>query len=272
MYRIAALEGQLRICQDKLVEAHRHHDDVMANERSKQDERVSNLKSGYEKKLEVTTQEIDSLKETIAKLEKCLEKALKQATPVEVKVDTPTPPMVGSPAPRKRKVKRKKSSTDTKPDNPPVGDSAMKVSTRPESRPRSASSITSNDKIADVPCIKLSPEVQHSVKKNSVGSQRRLSVDKLTITDLVAERIKHPGTMAAIRKELKADGLTPKIQRKFHIKSTPTTLPAMPATQNASHSVNGTAHTSQVGRNGTSFGVEKKGLLKPTASSSKDYT
>lgn len=240
----------------------------MANERSKQDEWVSNLKSDYKTKLESANEEIKSLTDKVSKLERCLEKSLKQPPP-EVKVDTPTPPMVGSPATRKRKVKHKDSSTSSKRDKNPADSSTTEV--RPESRPRSASSVTSNEKLVDVPlstCIKLSPEVQHTTKTNTTSVyQRRPSTDKMTITDLVAESLKYPGSMAAIRKELKSDGLTPKIQRKFHTaKNTPMTLPAMP--QNATS--NGVAATS-VGRTSTPFGIEKnRGLLKADAGSSKD--
>ena len=45
--------------------------------------------------------------------------------------------------------------------------------------------------------------------------------DKLTITQLVENNLHNPGTMALIRKELKADGLTPKIERKFHKQELP---------------------------------------------------
>ena len=51
--------------------------------------------------------------------------------------------------------------------------------------------------------------------------------EKMSITDMVAESLKNPSCIATIRRELKADALTPKIQRKFHMKTTPTSLPSM---------------------------------------------
>ena len=45
----------------------------------------------------------------------------------------------------------------------------------------------------------------------------------LTITQLVEDNFHKPGSMAAIRMQIKADGLTPKINRKFK-----RTLPSMP--------------------------------------------
>ena len=51
--------------------------------------------------------------------------------------------------------------------------------------------------------------------------------ERLSITDLVSECLRNPSSMANIRSHLKADNLTPKIQRKFHHKATPTHLPAV---------------------------------------------
>ena len=51
------------------------------------------------------------------------------------------------------------------------------------------------------------------------------SDNKLSITKLVAESIRNPESVASIRRELKADGLTPRIQKKFQrnpISSMPT--------------------------------------------------
>ena len=61
-----------------------------------------------------------------------------------------------------------------------------------------------------VKTLQLSPA---SSKKST--ENRRDSGDKLTITALVAESLAHPGSISAIRKELKSDSFTPKIRRKF---------------------------------------------------------
>ena len=62
------------------------------------------------------------------------------------------------------------------------------------------------------------PPPPHTCSKNE---------ERSTITQMVAECLHNPASIANIRSELKADGLTPKINRKFHPKATPTSLPAM---------------------------------------------
>ena len=52
-------------------------------------------------------------------------------------------------------------------------------------------------------------------RRESSGSERS------TITSLVAESLNNPGSMLAIKKELKSDSFTPKIQRKFRQKASP---------------------------------------------------
>lgn len=51
--------------------------------------------------------------------------------------------------------------------------------------------------------------------------------DRLTITDIVSECLQNPSSMANIRSNLKADNLTPRIQRKFRYKRTSASLPSM---------------------------------------------
>ena len=51
--------------------------------------------------------------------------------------------------------------------------------------------------------------------------------ERASITDMVAECMRNPASMTNIRSELKADNLTPKIQRKFHCKAPRMSLPAM---------------------------------------------
>lgn len=51
--------------------------------------------------------------------------------------------------------------------------------------------------------------------------------ERMSITDMVSECMRNPSSMANIRNHLKADNLTPKIQKKFRYKPTPPTLPAV---------------------------------------------
>ena len=70
-------------------------------------------------------------------------------------------------------------------------------------------------------------EIQRSLDATTATSSQRPSRERITITEMVAESLMNPTSMAVIRKELKADSLTPKIQRKFHKKSSPSSLPVV---------------------------------------------
>ena len=74
------------------------------------------------------------------------------------------------------------------------------------------------------PSTKL-PISTHSTSSSSSSSQH--SGERLSITDMVSECLRNPSSMASIRSNLKADNLTPRIQRKFRYKTTSATLPAM---------------------------------------------
>ena len=80
-------------------------------------------------------------------------------------------------------------------------------------------------------------------KKCSIDSsaERRISVERRSITELVTESLLNPGSMAAIRQELKADNLTPKIQRKLKNQTNQTTT--LPSLSNGSSP---THHTDNV--------------------------
>lgn len=240
MYRISALEGQLRMCQEKLVQAHRQQDDLVKKERERHEERVANLKAELGGRLEEASQTISSLKKRILELERCLEKSTSKSPP-DIRVDTPIPPAQGSPATvRRRKHKRKSNSKSPEQSGELIsnlipGESWQKsasindlsfVGKSPEG---SEDSGRKNGAAAGI-AIKLSPEIKRSPETNSkVITQRRLSnTEKSSITSLVEESLRNPSSIASIRKQLKSEGLTPKIQRKFPMKpNTPTTLPSM---------------------------------------------
>ena len=258
LYRIAALEGQLRMCQEKLAQTHRQQDGLIKNERSRHDERVVSLKVEYGGKLEEASQTINSLKKRVSELERCLDKAMSKSPP-DIRLDVPTPPLEGSPGPtRRRKHKKKLSETDV------IVQKSLEVVARTgpdqlgnllntESRQKSAStadlrSIAKGDDNQEESVgrrngaglsLKLSPDIQQSPGLNgtvTVGPQGRLIAqmrlsyaEKASITTLVEESLRNPSSIASIRKQLKSEGLTPKIQRKFPAKKplTPAPLPCM---------------------------------------------
>ena len=231
MYRISALEGQLRMCQEKLVQAHRQQDDLMKSERSR-------VKAEFGGQLEEASQTIAILKKKVSELERILDKPLSKSPP-DIRVDTPTPPTQGSPVSARRR-KHKRKSIDTR--SPEHSDDSFSLN--PEGKHRSASiadisfvgksaedSSAEGDGrrsgVATQISLKLSPEIKRSPE--TIVSQRRMSnVERSSITTLVEESLRNPASIASIRKQLKSEGLTPKIQRKFPMKSsTPTSLPSM---------------------------------------------
>ncbi len=81
---------------------------------------------------------------------------------------------------------------------------------------------------------KLSPETatfQMPEKRRSIDS----AIERRSITELVADSLQNPISMAAIRQELKADNLTPKIQRKLKKKISQTTLPSLNNSTSPTH-------------------------------------
>ena len=242
MYRIAALEGELRLCQDKLTEAHSSYEQRRENDQKSNEEKLEKMKKENEEELEKATQKLNKLDMKVNELQILLKKSLK-STP-QVKVDTPTPPLSSS-SNRKSRAKKDIKSTGTTKDPKSTGTTKVpesKGSLKTDPRPRSASytDLTSIGKVAEPKkskVKKLSPEMQRL--QTTVGtptSQRRSSI---SIAELVAESMNNPSSMASIRQELKSDSFTPKMQRKFLMKnSNPTTLPSMSPTDTAAGNVN----------------------------------
>ena len=228
LYRISFLEGQLRLCQDKLQQAHRQHDELMANERSRGEERMANLRQAHASELEQARQRINELEQKHAKLEKALETPLK---PTEVKVNTPTPE--GSPS-RRRKHREKVGNRPSKGQSQTP--SQIRKASTPTLSPLNPATRVRSASLADLTATEQGKEDggQEAANRSLDTSHQQRAGGGASITELVAESLHNPSTMSAIRKELKADALTPKIQRKFSNKSTPTSLPSIGGTTETS--------------------------------------
>ena len=183
---------------------------------------MATLKQAHAAEMEQARQRINELEQKFAKPEKPVEMPPKL---VEVKVNNPT--LEGSPSRRRKKDGRRQSR-----EHPRTPSDVRKMSTPTLSvltaaaRPRSAS-------LTDLTDQGTAGGVPETTNRSLEGSQQRV-VGGATITELVAESLTSPGTMAAIRKELKADALTPKIQRKFAAKTTPPSLPSIGGTTETS--------------------------------------
>lgn len=228
-YRIAALEGELRLCQDKLTEAHSNYEQRQKNDQKINKENLEKVKKEKEEELEMASQKLTKLDMKVNELQILLRKSVK-STP-QVTIDNPTPPLSSS---SNRKSKAKKDHESAGATKDPESNRNIKT----DHRPRSASytDLTSIEKVAETnkksKAKKLSPEMQRlQAAVGTPNSQRRSSIEKRSIAELVAESMNNPSSMASIRQELKSDSFTPKIQRKFHMKnSNPTTLPSMTPT------------------------------------------
>lgn len=217
----------MRLCQEKLVQAHHKHEELRMSDRSMFEEKFTNLKQAHSAELAKKTQKINELEQNISELQKCLEKAMKQ---VEVKVDVATPE--NSPARRRRHRKREQGASEKKPEEMRSIFSPTRSIRSPDGRQKSASftDLTTLGKDGENRNEKTGGEksdVQRSFDTTTSSHSQRLSRERITITEMVAESLKNPSSIAVIRQELKADSLTPKIQRKFPMKSSPTTLPAV---------------------------------------------
>ena len=236
MYRISALEGQLKMSEEKLIEIHRQQDELLKNERSRNKERVANLKAEFGGKLEEAAQTITTLQTRMSELERCLDKAASKSPP-DIRIDTPTPPIQGSPISTRRRKHKRKSNTKS-PEETAEESSGLSSELQQRSASFADLSVTgkSQEEESDgrrngaAESFKLSPEIQRSQEVNGkFNYQRRPSnTERMSITTLVEESLRNPSSIASIRKQLKSEGLTPKIERKFPKKpSTPTTLPSM---------------------------------------------
>eukprot|EP00731_Ephydatia_muelleri_P019355 Em0012g180a len=210
VYRISTLEGQVRLCQEKLTESHRQHDDILAKERARAEENLAHLRSELTSELQLAQETIEQLR---------------------------AKGVVTSSEPSKQGAKEEDA-------RPPKGSVAISVSDASMNSPTSEKRRRRKPQKEDLAERSLSPQpIPRSASWADIhagegagpgglpdavpGKSSNVGGEKLSITDLVAESLKNPGCIATIRRELKADALTPKIQRKFHVKTTPTSLPSM---------------------------------------------
>ncbi len=164
--------------------------------------------------MEQARQTISELELQLHEVEAALDKARKP--PPDVIVDSATP--TKSPAQRKKHKSKDKGEGGRKEEALTRSVFSPTRSVSPDLLQRSAST---ND-------VREGERARGQGVNRSLDSPTHPPHDRLTITELVADNLKKPGSMTVIRRELKADGLTPKIMKKFPPKTTPTALPAVP--------------------------------------------
>lgn len=235
VYRISSLEGQLRHCQKKLTESHRKFEAELIKHHLSTRDTLEMLDKEHKS-------DMNEAKQKIELLEKKLEEMEKEKQTIKVIASSPTnsvpsgPPSLQPKSPSRRRKRLKKGDSLTPNNSKSELASAL---TPPLNKQKTASSDTDILGFKDRP--KSSSygdltEIAKGKEKNTSDSKlpttlqvspasarkegekimiRRESGDRLTITALVAESMSNPGSIAAIRKELKSDSFTPKIQRKF---------------------------------------------------------
>ena len=212
-YRIASLEGQLRRCQDKLREVQQYHEATLAAERAAEEERWVQVTQQLTMELETSNTELASLKKSTASSSSKI-KEQERLSAEEVPTLTLSAPNLDEKSPKSKSTNRNKKISNLLLDDielqrkGSLGSAAL-VSPKltRSSRPKSGSQETLDslgiDKHRDVTARMLDGEKGNGKKRPS-------------ISQLIADNSNNPQSMAAIRKELKSDGLTPKLQRKFH--------------------------------------------------------
>lgn len=205
-------------------------------------EDISQIQLQYEHVIAANEQEISRLKETIESLKQSTKDGLppsngftqhdgienSRSTP-EIQVIEHSPPTAAQ-VNNKKKLKKAQrtllepsmTSSLKTPHRNSVGDISIKKSPLLISQTDHGQE-THDDISIDMIPQRLSDETTTRRSFDSIKMTPRGSSDKLTITQMVEENFHKSGSMAAIRQQIKADGLTPKINRKFK-----RPLPTMP--------------------------------------------
>ena len=213
-YRIASLEGQLRRCQDKLREVQQHHEATLAAERAAEEERWVQVTQQLTMELETANTQLASLQKSTANNSSKQKKQERLLPGEEAPMVTLSALDLDEKSPKSKSTGRNRKISNLLLDDIEVQrkgslGSAALVSPKltRSSRPKSGSQETLDslgiDKHRDAATRVLDGEKSNGKKRPS-------------ISQLVADNTNNPQSMAAIRKELKSDGLTPRLQRKFH--------------------------------------------------------
>ena len=212
MYRIAALEGQLRIYSERIQLVQQQHEEQLSKEREKAEQRFQEMKDTLTGELKALQSQMALLRDKVEKHKKDKDKKeeeSKKQQSLQV-VDSKEEPFK-----RQRKGKDVSRGSDgfliDIVATPPIRKATRQKSLSQETLDTLGldAIIGHSEAHAKDKCL---GEPGTAVTKTAASGS---NFSKLSITKLVAESIKNPESIASIRRELKADGLTPRIQRKF---------------------------------------------------------
>ncbi len=222
--------------QKKLSETHRSYDKEITRQKLQSEEKLVLLQVNHEAEMEKMKKKIEDLLEKTAALSSSITASSSaKVSSKEGKDFTPVPPpplQAKSPGDRRKKNTKKDASSSASHSksgliealtSPPSHHSTLRADSdqlEPSDKPKSASCRDLSSDIKDDYIASELPQAQQLSPANSRRNSGKTfgndgSSCRLTITALVEESLCNPGSMSAIRKELKADAFTPKIQRKF---------------------------------------------------------
>lgn len=222
--------------QEKLHQFHKEKEQVLSEERSKAHETFSQMKQQLLQELSQAKDEIAYLKETIESFNQTQNGSIPEEGRMDLltsdKNDKSLIPSIqmttDSPQVKKKKTKLHKVIANKQQRGSVGSVPSSLVNDSPEFSSK-------NQETIDILGLDTAPLTQGQgdlskprrsfdvMTHKSLVNAPKPNGTKLTITQLVEECMQKPGSMASIRQQLKADGLTPKIQKKFHH-----ALPSMP--------------------------------------------
>ena len=227
-YRIAALESQLKLMQEKVLQAQQKYEEALAAERAVTAENFSKMKQQLREELDHAKSEskllcgkIDKNKEESQKCEMQIDhESLEDEDP---SINTSTTTDKGATGKISKKNKNAKGYTGIVRLNresvgsiPIIASPLINRTVKKRNSERETMDILGLDPLQDTVRLPIDDKPRRSFEgQKKMFITPRPNGDKLTITQLIEDSLHNPGTIASIRKQLKKDGLTPKIERKF---------------------------------------------------------
>lgn len=213
---------------DRIQLVHQQHEEQLSKEREKAQQRFQEMK-------EKLTSELTSVQSQLTLLQNKLEKCKKEKEKRDDQGEKQQPQVVIDKKEDELSKKKKKGRAPSRRSDGFLRD--IHVTATPPIKRVTRQKSASQEMLDSLGLDPVTGRSESSGKgmhtPDSCRTSGKMAANgntetKLSITKLVAESIRNPASVAAIRRELKADGLTPKIQRKFQHN-----LPSMPTSNDA---------------------------------------
>jgi hypothetical protein len=209
LHRIAALEGQIQDFQENLKQIYAQHNEELAKEREEHDQTKQQLLNQLTEANKKVAESLKSLKK--AEGSKEVDESSEQfSSAPKIQLTQETPPKNKKILkPSNNHLKLHRGSVDA------ILSPRILHTNRKNQTPQETVNILGLDSGSEEK-KPLSDEIPKRRSLDGIRGGMQKPSDKFTITQLVEESINKPGSMSAIKMELKADGLTPRINKKFN--------------------------------------------------------